>query len=200
MKFPIFPLNGAVLFTKTNLPLNIFEQRYLDMVDFSLANDRLIGMIQTKDDGSLYEIGCLGKIVGFNETSDNRYLINLLGKSYFKVLKEDIGEHKFRIIDAEILDVNEKNNSEELKNKFNITLINAYRTYVKKNSIEINLKEIESINDLELKAKFIAMISPFSTQEKQALLEKNEINSFCETLISILSFYSSSQKETESIN
>ena len=75
------------------------------MVDYSLSNDRFIGMIQTKEDNSLYQIGCLGKIVGFNETSDNRYLINLLGKSYFKVVRENRSKYKFRIIDADILSV-----------------------------------------------------------------------------------------------
>ncbi len=200
MKFPVFPLNGAILFTKTNLPLNIFEQKYLDMVDYSLSKDRCIGMIQTKEDDSLYEIGCLGKIVGFNETSDNRYLINLLGRSYFRVLKEDSSKYKFRIVDAEILNVKEVETKDELTNKFNNSLIKAYNNYVKNNNIEINTKEIESIDDLEIKAKFIAMISPFSTQEKQVLLEKHELNNFFKTLISILELYSSGQKETKTVN
>ena len=200
MKFPIFPLNGAVLFTKTNLPLNIFEERYLDMVDYSLSSDRLIGMIQKKDDDSLYDIGCLGKIVGFNETSDNRYLINLFGKSYFRVIREISSKHKFRIVDGEILKTKEADNINDLKNKFKTIIFNTYRDYVKNNNIETNLKEIESIEDLELKSKFITMISPFSTQEKQALLEKYELSSFYETLISILKLYSSGQKETSSIN
>ena len=200
MKFPIFPLNGAVLFTKTNLPLNIFEERYLDMVDYSLSSNRFIGMIQTREDGSLYDIGCLGKIVGFNETSDNRYLINLFGNSYFRVIKEIDSKHKFRIVDAEILKIKEVDNKDFLKNKFKANIINTYRDYVKNNNIEINLKEIESFEDLELKAKFITMLSPFTTQEKQALLEKYELNSFYETLISILKLYSSGQKDTLSIN
>ena len=200
MKFPIFPLNGAVLFTKTNLPLNIFEERYLDMVDHSLSTNRLIGMIQTRDDKSLHNIGCLGKIVGFNETSDKRYLINLFGKSYFKVINEVNSKYKFRIIEGEVLKIKEKDNKEGLNNKFKKSLFQAYRDYVKNNAIEINLKEIESIEDLELKAKFITMISPFSINEKQVLLETNELNGFYETLISILKLYSSGQKETLSIN
>ena len=200
MKFPIFPLNGAVLFTKTPLPLNIFEKRYLEMVDYSLSKNRLIGMIQTKDDGTLYDIGCLGKIVGFNETSDNRYLINLLGKSYFKVISEDPNKYKFRIINANILNVSEIKNKEGILKKFNINLIETYKAYVKNNNIEINIKEIELISDLELRAKFIAIISPFSTHEKQALLEKYEMSGFYETLISILNLYSSGERQTKSIN
>ena len=170
------------------------------MVDYSLSSDRLIGMIQKKDDDSLYDIGCLGKIVGFNETSDNRYLINLFGKSYFRVINEINTKHKFRIVNGEILKTKEADNKNDLKNKFKTIIFNTYRDYVKNNNIETNLKEIESIEDLELKSKFITMISPFSTQEKQALLEKYELSSFYETLISILKLYSSGQKETSSIN
>ena len=89
MHIPIFPLNGAVLFPKTNLPLNIFEDRYIAMVDYVLSKDRLIGMIQSKNTDELFNIGCLGKIIGFNETNDGRYLINLEGISCF-VLKKEI--------------------------------------------------------------------------------------------------------------
>ena len=74
MNFPVFPLNGAILFPNTNLPLNIFENRYIDMVDYALSNNRLIGMIQTKKNKELFTIGCLGKITNFTETSDKRYL------------------------------------------------------------------------------------------------------------------------------
>ena len=88
MKIPIFPLNGAIIFPKTNLPLNIFEKRYIDMIDYSLSNNRLIGMIQHKESGELYNIGCYGRITAFNETPNKRYLINLEGVSCFKVIKE----------------------------------------------------------------------------------------------------------------
>ena len=88
MHFPIFPLNGAILFPKTNLPLNIFEKRYIAMVDYALANKRQIGMIQTRENGELFEIGCLGKINSFNETADGRYLISLEGINCFRINKE----------------------------------------------------------------------------------------------------------------
>ena len=77
MELPIFPLNGAVLFPETSLPLNIFEKRYIDMVNYSLAREREIGMIQTMNNGDLCKIGCIGKIHSFNETNDGRYLISL---------------------------------------------------------------------------------------------------------------------------
>ena len=96
------------------------------MVDYSLSSDRLIGMIQKKDDDSLYDIGCLGKIVGFNETSDNRYLINLFGKSYFRVIKEISSKHKFRIVNGEILKTKEADNKNDLKNKFKTIIFNTF--------------------------------------------------------------------------
>ena len=77
MKIAIFPLNGAILFPKTNLPLNIFEERYVDMVDYSLSSNRYVGMVQQKENNELYNVGCYGKITVFNETPDGRYLINL---------------------------------------------------------------------------------------------------------------------------
>ena len=85
---PIFPLNGAILFPETNLPINIFEERYIKMIDFALGKDKIIGMIQTKDNGNLYRVGCIGRINSFNETDDGRYIVNLTGKNYFSILKE----------------------------------------------------------------------------------------------------------------
>ena len=104
MELPIFPLNGAVLFPGTSLPLNIFENRYLEMVNYSLARDRFIGMIQTNENDDLFDIGCIGKIHSFNETADGRYLISLQGTNCFKVKKELEKKYKFRLIEAEILD------------------------------------------------------------------------------------------------
>ena len=98
MYIPIFPLNGAVLFPKTNLPLNIFEDRYIAMVDYALSKDRLIGMIQSKNTGELFNIGCLGKIIGFNETNDGRYLINLQGISCFVLKKKYVLLIFFRLM------------------------------------------------------------------------------------------------------
>ena len=88
MILPIFPLNGAVLFPGTNLPLNIFEDRYIDMIDFALTKDRKIGMIQSNESNQIYSVGCVGKINSFNETSDGRYLISLQGLTCFEVQKE----------------------------------------------------------------------------------------------------------------
>ena len=115
MNFPIFPLNGVVLFPKTTLPLNIFEKRYIAMVDYALANNRLIGMIQTKDDGNLFNIGCLGKIITFNETSDGRYLISLEGLNCYEIIKELPKENLFRQVDANIIENTNQNEYDEDK-------------------------------------------------------------------------------------
>ncbi len=107
MELPIFPLNGAVLFPGTSLPLNIFENRYIEMIDYSLARSRFIGMIQKNNNSDLYKIGCIGKIHSFSETNDGRYLISLQGTSCFKVIKEKEKKYNFRIVDAEVLSNNE---------------------------------------------------------------------------------------------
>ena len=184
MHIPILPLNGAVLFPKTNLPLNIFEDRYIAMVDYALSKDRLIGMIQSNNTGGLFNIGCLGKIIGFNETNDGRYLINLEGISCFVLKKELTKKYSFRIIDAMILENNTKKNyklKSELKNK----ILDGYKRYIKEKNININLSEIINIKTEQL-AKFIAMVSPFDDIDKQMLLEITETEEFCEKLLSIL--------------
>ena len=184
MHIPIFPLNGVVLFPKTNLPLNIFEDRYIAMVDYALSKDRLIGMIQIKNTGKLFNIGCLGKITGFNETNDGRYLINLEGINCFVLKKELTKQYNFRIVDAMILENTTKKNyklKSELKNK----ILDGYKRYIKEKNINIDLSEIINIKTEQL-AKFIAMVSPFDDIDKQMLLEITETEEFCKKLLSIL--------------
>ena len=184
MHIPIFPLNGAVLFPKTNLPLNIFEDRYIAMIDYALSKDRLVGMIQSKNTGELFNIGCIGKIISFNETNDGRYLINLEGINCFFLKKELTKKHNFRIVDAMILENKTKKNYRikgELKNK----ILDNYKYYIKEKGININLSKIINIRTEQL-AKFIAMISPFDDIDKQMLLEITENEVFCEKLLSIL--------------
>ena len=183
MHIPIFPLNGAVLFPKTNLPLNVFEDRYIAMVNYALSKDRLIGMIQLKNTGELFNIGCLGKIIGFNETSNGGYLINLEGLSCFVLKKELAKQYNFRIVDAVILENNNKNY--RLKGELKKKILDSYKRYIKEKNIKINLSEIIDIKTEQL-AKFIAMVSPFDNIDKQMLLEIREIEVFCEKLLSIL--------------
>ena len=183
MQIPIFPLNGAVLYPETNLPLNIFEDRYIDMVDFALSNKRLIGMIQTDEKGKLFKVGCIGKITSFNETKDGRYLINLEGMNLFLLKKEIDTGFKFRIIEGSYI----KHNSNNLSIDSNIkkTLLNKYSKYIKNKKIDLNISELERLTTKQL-AKLIAMVSPFDHIDKQMLLEISIPNEFCKKLLSIL--------------
>ena len=183
MEIPIFPLNGAVLFPGTSLPLNIFEKRYIEMVDYALSKKRFIGMIQTDEKNNLYKIGCIGKIHSFSETTDGRYLISLQGINCFKVKKELEKKYKFRLIEAEMLDFQENKNFINAKQKDE--LIEIYKQYIKVKKINLNLEEIKNI-DFDQIIKFIAMISPFSDIEKQVLLETKTLNDFYKKLQSIL--------------
>ena len=183
MELPIFPLNGAVLFPGTSLPLNIFEQRYLDMVNYSLARERFIGMIQTNENDELYSIGCVGKIHSFNETNDGRYLISLQGVNCFKVINELEPSFAFRLVDAEIIEnYDDKNNFIENQK---VNLLNKYKEYIKIKNINLSVQEIEGIEMVQL-IKFIAMVSPFNNIDKQALLEAKSSVEFYNKLKSII--------------
>ena len=183
MEIPIFPLNGAVLFPGTSLPLNIFEERYIEMVDYALTKQRCIGMIQSDDKNKLYNIGCIGKIHSFSETSDGRYLISLQGTNCFRVKQELEKKYKFRLIEAEMLEFKEDINF--INDKQKNSLLEKYSQYIKVKKINLNLEEIQKI-DFNQIIKFIAMVSPFSDIEKQALLETKNLNDFYERLQSIL--------------
>ncbi len=183
MHFPIFPLNGAILFPKTNLPLNIFEERYIAMVDYALSNKRLIGMIQLKKNGDLFNVGCLGKITSFNETKDGRYLINLEGTSRFNVNKELNKKYLFRVIDASV--IKEEDNKNNLTKQLKDLLLKKYQDYLTVKKINIDLSEIKNIETDQL-VKFIIMISPFDNLEKQMLLEVHDEIELYDKLCSIL--------------
>ena len=198
MSFPIFPLNGVVLFPKTTLPLNIFEKRYIAMVDYALANNRLIGMIQTKNDGNLFNIGCLGKIITFNETSDGRYLISLEGLNCYEIIKELPKENLFRQVDANIIENTNQNEYDEDKSNQK-KLLEKYKIYIEKNKIKLDIIELDSLKIGQL-VKFITMVSPFSDSEKQMCLETKNIIDFAEKLISILDIYSKNSEENKTIN
>ena len=183
MNFPIFPLNGAILFPNTNLPLNIFEDRYIDMVDYALSHKRLIGMIQTKKDKGFFTIGCLGKITNFTETSDRRYQINLEGISRFKVKKILDNKHKFTIIEGEKLNYN--SNFRKKTSTLSDRLLSNFKNYLDVKKIEFNTSEFETLDALSL-AKIICVISPLDYLTKQMLLEFDGSDDLCENLISVL--------------
>ena len=200
MLIPIFPLNGAILFPETNLPLNIFEERYIEMIDFALSKNKLLGMIQTKDNGELYRVGCIGRINSFNETKDGRYIINLRGKNYFSILKEVPSNHKFRLVESVFENINIiQDKTFELK-KFNKELfITKYRPYINRINPSIDFNLINKIEPATL-IKFIAMSCPFSSADKQMLLETFNLNDLAHKLITLFEYYSSTNKNERSVN
>ncbi|MDA9621064.1 LON peptidase substrate-binding domain-containing protein [Pelagibacteraceae bacterium] len=197
MNFPVFPLNGAILFPNTNLPLNIFEERYIDMVDFALSHSRLIGMIQTKKNKDLFTIGCLGKITNFTETSDGRYQINLEGINRFKIKKIINNKHKFIMIDGEELDYN--SNFKRKTSELSTTLLSNFKNYLNIKKIEFNTSEFESLDALNL-AKIICVISPLDYLTKQMLLEFDGSDELCENLISVLEIEINNYGKSTKIN
>ncbi len=182
MKFPIFPLNGAILFPKTNLPLNIFEKRYLQMVDYALSNNRIIGMIQKKENEEYFNVGCFGKITNFTETTDGRYQINLEGISRFSINKIYNDDYKFILIDGQILKFTSQTIDDDLLSK---KLLNVFKNYLDTKKIKFDTKGFNNLDSLNL-GKIICVISPLDYLTKQMLLEFNNFKDFFESLISVL--------------
>ena len=200
-QIPVFPLSGVIYFPKTNLPLNVFEDRYLDLVNDSFRNDKLMGMVQSKRENSLvYKVGCLGKISDYQETSDGRVLINLTGLTRFEITKEIVNKKKYREFEVDykkfykdILD-NEKISLTYDKLKF----MEKIKKFFEKNGLIINWKEFEKLDEAQ-KINTLSMIAPISNEEKQKLLETVSLREKTSTLLNIVEFYSyenSSDKET----
>ena len=196
MKIPIFPLNGAILFPKTNLPLNIFEKRYVDMIDYSLSTNRFVGMVQQKENNELYNVGCYGKITVFNETPDKRYLINLEGVNCFKIIKEVDTGHKFRICEIEVFD---NLNSPNLKDGLKPKILDSFEKYNKVKNINVNLDDFSKLNVVDL-LKLIVMVSPFDVSVKQMFLELKSNKELYENILSTLEIELASNQESASIN
>ena len=196
MKIPIFPLNGAIMFPNTNLPLNIFEERYIDMVDYSLSNNKIIGMIQHKTNNELYEVGCYGKITAFNETPDKRYLINLEGKGCFKLIREVSSDHKFRLCEIEVF---EDYNNNKLSDKLKIELIDFYKKYNELKEIKLSFDEISQLDVVDL-LKLIVMVAPFDNSIKQLCLEIKSNTELYESVLSALKIELASSQQNVSVN
>ena len=185
---PIFPLNGVIYFPKTNLPLNIFEQRYLNLVSDAYSKNKLMGMIQEKkENNNVYSIGCLGKISDYQESKDGRILINLTGISRFKILKEISNNKLYREFEVDYKNFIEDTNPnyDEINTQ---KLMAMSKTFFKKNGLLINWKEFEKLDQIQ-KINTLAMIAPLTNEEKQKLLEAISLDSKVKTLESIISFY-----------
>jgi len=190
----VFPLSNFVIFPNTSVPLNIFEPRYIKMIDNSMKTDRIIGMIQPKKQkGSipqLYNVGCAGKITNFNETEDGRYLIVINGISRFKILKEINNNKPYRECEISFDEYIEdtKENYNEIKFTDLELIFKNLKTLFKKKGYLINWKELKK-QSLDQALNALVMASPFSLEEKQALLETISINKRKIELEKILNTY-----------
>ena len=192
---PVFPLSGVIYFPKTNLPLNIFEQRYLNLINDAYGKDKLIGMVQSKKkDDSVYEIGCLGKISDYQKSKDGRILINLTGITRFKILKEIPNDKLYREFQVDyesfIGDVENAHNEVNAKE-----LMEKAKIFFKRNGLLLNWKEFEKLDHAQ-KINTLSMIAPITNEEKQKLLEAISLENKIETLESIISFYLFETSET----
>ena len=195
IELPVFPLSNFIIFPETTVPLNIFEPRYLQMVDDSMKTHRMIGMIQPKknsDKGKplLYQIGCAGKITSFNETDDGRYLIILSGVSRFNIMEEIEGDKMYRVCKVDYQNFTQDLTAQKQDIKFSdLELIfKNLKSLFKKQGYVINWKDIEK-QSLDQTINTLSMASPFSLEEKQILLETPNINNRKQKLEEILQTY-----------
>ena len=196
-KIAIFPLGNFIIFPKTSVPLNIFEPRYIDMINDSMKSNKLIGMIQPMNSGNaenikpdLYKVGCLGKITSFRETEDGRYLIELKGLIRFEIINELKTNKKYREFEVNFekfhndLDVKK----EELKFTDLELIFKDLKSLFEKRGFIINWKELEK-QSLDETINALAMASPFSLEEKQVLLEAKNLDIRKNKIAEILSTY-----------
>jgi Lon protease-like protein len=187
---PVFPLPGALLLPRGHMPLNIFEPRYLAMIDDALAGPRLIGMIQPElEEGTgqpkLYQVGCAGRITQFAEAGDGRYLIQLTGVTRFRVLGEEVVTTLYRQcrVTAEpfAVDFTPRAGEEEVDRD---SLIKTLRDYLEANNLQADWDAIAQAPN-EALVNALSMMSPFDVREKQALLEAASLKERADILVAI---------------
>jgi uncharacterized protein len=191
----LFPLAGALLLPRGHMPLNIFEPRYLALIDDALRSDRLIGMIQPDEEDAqeaatprLYGTGCAGRITQFAETGDGRYLVTLTGVARFAVASELAADTPYRQCQVDFhpfADDFTARAGEDLVDRS--AVLEALRRFAKANELRVDWKGIEDAPN-EALVNALAMMSPFGTREKQALLEAPDLKSRAEILVAITEF------------
>ena len=191
-KIPIFPLNGVIFFPKTNLPLNIFESRYLTLINDCVKSNKYMGMIQLKGSTSdVYSVGCLGKITQHKKTKDGRILVNLTGISRFEINSEINNDKIYREFEVSYEKFSE---DQEQKNKQTIIvekikeIQQKTKIFFRKNGLLLNWAEFEKLDE-DQKINTLAMIAPISNEEKQIILESIRVDSKTKALSKIIEFY-----------
>ena len=196
-QIPLFPLNNFIIFPKTTVPLNIFEPRYIEMVNNCMKSNKLLGMIQPKSLSNnvskpeLHNIGCLGKISSFKETDDNRYLIDLKGLIRFKISKEIKSSFQYREYEVNFKDYHHDLEEKEEKLQFSdLELIfKDLKSLFDKRGFIVNWKSLEK-QSLNETINALSMASPFTLEEKQVLLEAKNLDIRKNKIAEILSTYS----------
>jgi uncharacterized protein len=181
----VFPLSGALLLPGGQMPLNIFEPRYLEMVDNALATNRLIGMVQPSLDGKengLCNVGCLGRIAAYGESGDGRYHITLAGVCRYRVIEELSVKTPWRQVRLTPMLADLK--TEDGKNIDRDSLIKAFRAYLQSNELEADWESVNRADNAML-VNALSMMSPYGPAEKQALLEAVDLKTRAETLVAI---------------
>jgi hypothetical protein len=188
---PIFPLSGALLLPQGKLPLNIFEPRYLALVEDALGWGRLLGMVQPSalssgpQDPPVFETGCAGRISAFNETDDGRLMITLTGVCRFRIASEVEGARGYRRVSADWArfagDLDDSPEIEVNRSR----LLSVLKPFLKLHNMDLNWKALEAASDLALTVS-LAMACPFEPREKQALLEAADPSLRAETLIALM--------------
>jgi uncharacterized protein len=187
-RLPVFPLAGALLLPRTDLPLNIFEPRYLELFETAMSGDRVVGIIQPSDatekKPKLEKVGCAGRITSFSETNDGRLIITLTGIARFKVKKELKTELPYRVVQADYKpfaidfvkatesDVNRKG------------VLKAFRDYLEANNMTTDWGEVEQVPN-EMLVNSLSLMAPYPAHEKQALLEAQDVKARAEMLIAL---------------
>ena len=172
----IFPLSNAIFFPRTILPLNIFEDRYIQLVNECMKQERVFGMVQPKSKGNkkseVYAVGCLGKIISFNETADKRFIITLEGITRFRIKRELESNKLYREFNVDYSEfLNDLKLTKNQIIKFDKeNLLKKIIIFLDKINFSINHRQLTEFNLDELISN-ICMISPFSTEEKQKLIE-----------------------------
>ena len=195
---PVFPLSNFIIFPKTSVPLNIFEPRYIEMINDSMKSNKLIGMIQPKKSKDvnnlvpeLHDVGCLGKIVSFKETDDKRFLIELRGLIRFEVLTEIHSGKNYRECEVKYNDFENDllDKKEDLKFSDLELIFKDLKSLFEKRGFIINWKALEK-QSLDETINALAMASPFSLEEKQILLEARDLQQRKTKISEILTTYS----------
>ena len=203
---PVFPISNFIIFPKATVPLNIFEPRYIQMINESMKSNKLIGMIQPKTSSSdqtkpiLHEIGCLGKIMSFKETEDGRYIIELKGLIRFEIIKEIKSLKKYREYEVNFKkfshDLNEE--KEDLKFSDLELIFKDLKSLFEKKGFIINWKGLEN-QSLDETINALAMASPFTLEEKQVLLEAKSLDNRKNKISEILKTYNFDQYNNTTI-